>query len=36
VPADVLERATAATKAVRERLGDNADMWMGGAESRFV
>jgi aryl-alcohol dehydrogenase-like predicted oxidoreductase len=36
VPAGVLERAGAATRAVRERLGDNADMWMGGAESRFV
>ena len=26
----------AATAAVREKLGDKADMWMGGAQSRFV
>jgi aryl-alcohol dehydrogenase-like predicted oxidoreductase len=35
-PAGILERAGAATLAVRARLGDNPDMWMGGAESRFV
>ena len=32
VPADVLARATAASAAVRAKLGDNADVWMGGRE----
>ncbi len=36
LPADVLDRATAATAAVRDKLGGNADMWMSGAETRFI
>ncbi len=36
VPAAILDRAGAVTEAVRARLGGNADMWMAGAQSRFV
>ena len=36
IPDAILQRASAATAAVRAKLGDNADMWMAGAQSRFV
>jgi aryl-alcohol dehydrogenase-like predicted oxidoreductase len=36
LPEDILERAGALTASVRARLGDNPDMWMAGAQSRFV
>lgn len=36
VPESILGRAGAVTEAVRAKLGDNADMWMNQAHSRFV
>jgi aryl-alcohol dehydrogenase-like predicted oxidoreductase len=36
ISGSILDRADAATTAVRDRLGENADMWMGRAQSRFV
>ena len=36
IPSSVLDRATIATAAVRAKLGDNPDMWMSGAQSRFI